>query len=890
MDIWILRTYKKPKCMKKTIAFFISMLWLTIIFSQVSQSYPFQERLFYKGQNFYEEGLYLQARETLNKYLLKRVGKTDASSIRIMLAELMLAKGAIMIDLDEGELLMENFHRKYAPEKISQEALFNMAEFYFDSKIYKESISYYDLVDTTHLSEEEKNSLFFKRGYAHYTRKDSGNANRDFSYLNDRENNYKENANYYLGIISFGKKDYESSLEYFEKAKGKKEYDPVIPYYQTQIHFALEDYDEVIEVGKEALSSKKKIEYPTEINQLVGKSYFEKEQYYEALPYLEKFESDAEELRAQDLYQVAYTRYKSGRYDKAIETFEELKNVKSELGQNSLFILANSYLKKGDKTSARNAFSGASKLPYDSEIQRESNFQYAKLSYDQGFDREAIDALRRVDLQDSNHTEAQRLLTNIFMSTKDYDRAINQMESMGNKSNELKNAYQKVTYYKGVELFNDNRFEASKNYLNKSIENSVSDQMKAAAVFRLGEIEYKLENHTESASHLLRFNEMAKGMDNLPEESSLYMSDYILGYNYMKLEKFDFAGIHFNNSINGMIDNWKKIESKEIKSIIFPDAILRGGDSHFNQNLYTEAIKLYQTSVQYKYPGYDYALFQKARILGVQGHKIDQVAALTTLTEELPDSPYRDDALFLLGKTYVSEGQFDKAEVAIYELVSEYSEKSNLINKGFLLLGLINYNQNEPENALKYYEATCVNNPTEGELNSALKSIQEIYVDLNNPEGFIDFKERVLGQTVSNDDKENLVYNSGEMQYESGNYPGAIESYTKYINSYPNGKYILQAYYNRAESHLANSRYAEALPDYDFVISKGNSGLYEKSLVKASKISYNSLEDFAKSYNYYSALTKVASNDDLKFEAQLGALRSAYRIGLTEGIYTSAGH
>ncbi len=45
------------------------------------------------------------------------------------------------------------------------------------------------------------------------------------------------------------------------------------------------------------------------------------------------------------------------------------------------------------------------------------------------------------------------------------------------------------------------------------------------------------------------------------------------------------------------------------------------------------------------------------------------------------------------------------------------------------------------------------------------------------------------------------------------------------------------------------------------------------------------IEDFDKSYEYYSLLEQSASTSELRFEAQLGAMRSAYRIGDTQAVY-----
>ncbi|MEL6845332.1 MAG: tetratricopeptide repeat protein, partial [Bacteroidota bacterium] len=99
----------------------------------------------------------------------------------------------------------------------------------------------------------------------------------------------------------------------------------------------------------------------------------------------------------------------------------------------------------------------------------------------------------------------------------------------------------------------------------------------------------------------------------------------------------------------------------------------------------------------------------------------------------------------------------------------------------------------------------------------------------------------------------------------------------RYLTSYPNGRNSLNAYYNRAESYAVQRDYSNALKDYETVIGRGQSKYYAKALNKAALIAYNHEEDFNKSYDYYTRLEQVASSEDQVFDAQLGALRSAYR-------------
>lgn len=865
----------------------VILTYQSISFAQETMFHKNHYETFEEGKTFFEEGLYLQSKETLEAFLSENKDNVQVNK-EVQQSELMIAQSAIFMRLNDGEKLLLDFVRNYSPEKIAQEAMMELANYYFNNKMYQQAIAYYEMMDSDNLDMKTKVEVKFRQGYAYFIREDKDNAKIQFEEIKDLNGEFYEETNYYLGILAFEKEDYNSALYAFKNANSRGKYDRVMPYYLSQIYFAGGEYNEVIDAGETALESKKEIDYENSVRHLVAKSYFEKEDYRSALPYFEEYSDNAKKLRAQDLYQVAFTRYKNGKYEDAIKDFEELKSSDNEMAQNALFNLGDSYLKKGDKYAARNAFYGASKMSYDTKIQEDAHFLYAKLSYDLGFDREAITAFQTVRSSSKDYPESQRMLSRIFLNTKDYDKAIELMQNIPNKTNNIKDAFQKVTYYKGVQLYNDKNFDAAKSYLRMSLQETPNVMTKGQAYFRLGEISHKEKRYDSSISQFSQFIDIAKGYHGLPEETSLNLAYYIQGYNYLKKKDYKNSGDYFQKAINGFIDVWDNSRNLDIKSRVFPDALLRAGDSSFKLRSYTTALSFYQTSINYKYTGYDYALFQKARIEGVQGSTVNQITSLKKLSGELPNSTYADDALLLLGTTYFRERNYARAEATTLSLVNDYKETSNLVNQGYILLGLISYNQNDKNRALSYYEKVFSNNPSLSEQTTALKSIEEIYIDNNNPNGFIDFQERVLGKEISNEDKETIIYKAADLQYESSNIEAAIIGYTKYINQYPNGRFILQAHYNRGEGFLALEKLAEALPDYDYVVSKGNSSLYERALTKAASISYNYLENFQQSYNYYAALAKVATDDDKKFDAYLGALRSAYRTGNSTGVYEAA--
>ncbi|MBK7808541.1 MAG: hypothetical protein IPJ51_19970 [Saprospiraceae bacterium] len=64
----------------------------------------------------------------------------------------------------------------------------------------------------------------------------------------------------------------------------------------------------------------------------------------------------------------------------------------------------------------------------------------------------------------------------------------------------------------------------------------------------------------------------------------------------------------------------------------------------------------------------------------------------------------------------------------------------------------------------------------------------------------------------------------------------------------------------------------------------GNSEFYVQSVKKAALISYNYTQTFDKAYTYYDLHYNNLTDEDEKYKAAPGALRSAFRISNSEGV------
>ena len=200
----------------------------------------------------------------------------------------------------------------------------------------------------------------------------------------------------------------------------------------------------------------------------------------------------------EDKYQLAYCYYKTGDIDKAIKLFLEIGVQNDLLSQNIWNVLGDCYLQKGDKNRAQFAFGEASKMNFDKKIREESLFNYAKLTYETGYSPfgEAIAAFEEyID----NYPGSERIqevydyLVATYMQVRNYKAALASLDKISNKDTRLQEAYQRVAFFRGLELFKNLEIDASIDMFDKSLKyEKYNMSFRARAIYWRGEAYYRL--------------------------------------------------------------------------------------------------------------------------------------------------------------------------------------------------------------------------------------------------------------------------------------------------------------------------------------------------------------------------------------------------------------
>lgn len=847
----------------------------TEVKAQQSTVYKDPWAIYNEAIQFFDQQNYESAQRLLREYNNYRVTAYDIpNNTARSHAQFLIAVCAVeLFQPDAEKLLLDYIYSTPYENPDKRMAYYHLGRYHFREKNYKESIEYFKKINTGDLSRAEIDEYRFMMAYSHFFNKDFNQAYPLFRQTRTVNNKYYYASNYYYGYIAFTKGDVDQALESFEKIKDSKTYEKIIPFYIAQIRFRKGQYQEVITYLQPIINDTKLSNF-AELNLTLGQSYFELGQYANAIKYMEVYAEKSRNLQKGEIYQLGYAYYQTKDCKNAIANLTQLADLKDTVGQNSLYLLGDCYLKTGNKLNARSAFQKAGSFNFDPVITENSKFSYAKLSYEAGLDNEAVNALESFvkEYPKSKHnTEAKSLLAELLVSSSDYERALAIIEGIPDQSPQVKKASQVVAFNRGVQLYNNQQYEEAIKHFDLSLKNPLVPKFKAMAYYWKGEALFVTGQYEKAGWQFSNFNGIATVSDIENAEWYRINGNYGLGYAFLKQNRYQDATIYFEKAIT----EGKRSNNAEIQKRILPDAILRNGDSYYLVKNYPKAIENYdEISNRSGSTGKDYAMFQKGLIQGLQGNYEGKVNTMTELQRNFPTSLYADDALFEAGNTSLEQRKNTTAINFYQKLLKDYPNTSYKVET-YLKLGLIYFNDKDYKKSQDNYERVLQLAPNTSKAKEAFAGIQEIAIATGDKSIVIN---TIKKYNVSVDEADELNYRIAENQFIQKNFPQAIKYFNEYLIGFGKGAYALNAHYYRADSYLELDKFAEALPDYEKVISMAPNHFMEPALAKASWIAFFKVKDYEKSYNLYKLLLENTQDKQNVYAANLGLMRSSYTL------------
>lgn len=773
-----------------------------------------------------------------------------------------IASCAVRLNQQNADGLMEAFVKDFPTSIKRNQAYINVANYYFENGRYAYARKWYDKVDENALNASQREEFEFNNGYAYFSSKRYEEARK---YLNrvSNSNKYGAQAKYYLGYIAYEEEDYQSATEYFEEIKSIDRYAEGLSYYEADMNFKLGNFEKAIAVGLEQYDRSNPRER-SELSKIIGESYFNLEQYDKALPYLQDYRGKEGRWSNTDYYQLGYTYYQQKDYESAIGEFNKIIDGRDEVAQNAYYHLAESYLKSDQKQQALNAFKNASEMNYSAQIQQDAWFNYAKLSYEIGNSYQPVPEVLLSFIEqypdNANNDELEELLIDSYISSRNYGAALELLEN--NKKFENKLAYQKVAFFRGVELFNENRIEQARQLFEKSLGEPRDAVYTARATYWIAECDYLQSKFNESLIGYRQFLQLPKAA-NTPEYDN---SEYAIGYNQFKLSDYPAA-----------ISSFKQYVSKtSAEASRKKDALVRIADSYFVTSDYQAAIDHYSQAITQGTPDQHYAAFQRAISYGFIGRLEEKLVALSQFGNRYPNSIYRDDALYELGNSLVAQDRSDDAIEAYDQLLRQLPE-SSFVARTLLKKALIYDNTGDSREALRLFKQVAGEFPSTPEALQAVSSAKIIYIDLGEVDQYANWVKTLDFVEVADAELDDASYQAAERPYLENKPAQAKNRFQDYLQQFPNGKHGLKAHFYLAQLLFGDGQKTEAKPHYQDVADRERNEFTEQALARLSEILLSE-NNYAEAVGYLYRLEQVANFPQNLIFAQTNSMKANYEL------------
>ncbi|TYP97919.1 tetratricopeptide repeat protein [Tenacibaculum adriaticum] len=842
--------------MKKT-AFIKSVLilfccfWLVSSWAQKTEMQSNFDSKFHNAITLYNNKAYAGAQklftEVSNNTDNYQNIKTDADYYDAMCA--------IKLNQSNADDKVLAFVKNHPYNSKKEKAYMNVGNYYFANRKASHALKWYQKVNPKLLSVADKDELNYKMGYALLVSNYFTGAKEKFETLLGNPL-YGNDARYYYGYISYKQENFGEAEDNLSQLADDATYKSKANYYLLDIAFKGGKFEKAIQIGEKILPTAEKKQV-SDISKVIGESYFNIGEYEKAIPYLQQYKGKKGRWNNTDYYYLGYAFYKQKDYGSAVQNFNKIIGGNNKIAQNAYYHLAECYLQTNKKVEALNAFRNASEMNFDETITADADFNYAKLSYEEGNPYKSVPEVLTeylIKYPESPHKqEISELLVTSYLHQQDYQGAINYLRANKNPTNDI--LANEISLYRGIQLFNQQKLkEANSHFLIAS--DAVNETIKNKARYWMAETDYLLGKYKNSLNEFLSVNNF-----DIEEIKNI---NYNIAYSYFKLKDYENSALYFQKFLE------QNLEDNDLND----DASNRLGDSFYATKNYASAITAYENVINQGGVGSDYAQYQKAMSNGLSGKNEDKINDLLAVVNNYGTSKLKDDALFELANTYTSLGRTTKANNAYNRLLEEHS-KSNYIPSVLLRRGLLYYKGGNNQKALTNFKDIVTKYPNSNEAKQAVTNARNVYVDIGKVDEYANWVKDIKFVNVTNSDIDNTTYEAAENKFLENNTPKAIEGFNTYLNNFSNGLNALKAHFYLAQSFIKNNEKEKSIPHYSYVVSQEKNEFSEESLSKLSQI-YLEIDDWNKGMILLERLEKEANYPQNIIFAQSNLMKGYY--------------
>ena len=811
------------------------------------------------ARKLYYSGSYYAAEKAFDALLpVEETGK----ELRASEVEAYKVLCAIALDRKNVDGLVKVFSDKYPNAPELSMIKYALASNYFERGLYAEAADIFAGVEEKNLYRDWRTEYRFKRAFSEMTRGNRKEAAPLFkSVAEGKKSKFTYPALYYLGYVYYLDKRFAEAYDLFVKSEGDSRFKMMSDYYALESKFMLGDHYYVSSNG-DAVYKEVTSDLKPNVARMLSEANFAMGETTLAQRYMDTFEASGTTMTRNDNFYSALLAYNLNSFTRALEYFGRVTSGdRDSLCQSALYHEANCYLNTGNKIAAMKDFKEASELKYDSVITEDALFNYAKLCFDVNSDISQFGKYQERYPESARNDVINNYMAMAFVGEKDYSSAVEMLRKIAKPDAEVSSNLQKAAFLRAMELVESGAYRSAVPLFELSVANGKENPVLSnLAKFWDAECLFRDGKYKEA----ININKSLIG-DPLFKKSAEYpMALFNQGYCCFKDGDYATALQSFKDYLGCADVQYEK------------DALIRLADCHFMSNAYGDAASAYKTVCD-RYPGSDdlYPNLQAAISYGLAGNDATKLSILKDAVANHVNAPLYPNALYELGLAYVQAGK-DRDAAECFQTLQNPSPENAFFAKSTLALAMISTNAGRYEKALGYYKKLLSAAPDSPEAPDALVGLENVYGILNRPAEYLAYlDENGLSSLKSDEEREKMLFNSAEQLYRSGQYANAMNALQSYVAAYPEGANSVTAEYYLAETLRRTGRKEAACDMYRKVIEAG--GKYKAaSLGSYGQLSYD-LGHYSRAATAFSALSTIATMDDVRCGAFSGLMRSQYK-------------
>lgn len=755
-----------------------------------------------------------------------------------------------------------------------------IASAYFAEKKYKEAVALYQSCDLEALPDKERDECAMRLATSYLKENNLREAAVWYTLLEEVSPLYRDEAVYNLAYIDYVEKRYDKALKSFRSLQNDPVYSALVPYYIGEIYLLKKDFRQAEEIAEAYLEQYPAKEDVPQMERILGEARFGLGDYQGAVAPLERYRGAVSRPVRKALYELGMSYYHTGVYSKAAAVLGETTSVGDALSQNAYLHMGLAYLNLKERNQARMAFEQAANYDFDPQAKEQALYNYALCIHETSYSpfAESVTVFERFlnEFPDSPYTErVNDYLIEVYMNTRSYEAALNSIAKIEHPGARIMEAKQKILFRLGTQAFANADFQGATGYFDRSLAVGRYDQAtKADAYFWRGEANYRLERFRQAGDDYRQYLEFTA--DKNGQEYGLAL--YNLGYTCFKQKNYEGAQTWFTRFTDRGNANERAMQA---------DAYNRIGDCDFYNRRFEQARQEYARAVETDPSQGDYSLYQEAFVRGLQRDYNGKIQSLNRLISDYPESQYMDDALYEQGRAFVQMEDNANAIARFHILVEKFPE-SNMARRAANEIGLLYYQDDKYPEAIQAYKQVIARYPGSEEARLAQRDLKSIYIDLNKVDEYADFVSTLPGgANFDVNERDSLTYVAAERVYMRGQTEEARNSLTRYLQTFPEGAFSLNAHYYIGLIDYNRKDYDSAAEHLDKVLAYPDNKYSEEAMLMSAVMAYEA-KDYEKALAVYKQLRDKAATVERRRLGKTGVLRSAHMLGNGEEVILAA--